>query len=369
MCLLGVYMKKKTVCLNMIVRNEIRVIRRCLASLRKFIDYWVIVDTGSEDGTQEAIREALQGIPGELHARPWVDFATCRNEALELARGKADYCLFIDADEIFMPDPGFFWPRFEKDCYFATFLLENGSTIQRLFLASGSQKWSWRGALHEELTTDEPRTGSVLEGAHIAVIQDGRRSLDPKKHLRDAEMLERELLKSPECKRTLFYLAISYEMAQLYAKALQAFQERSRMGGWDEEVYYSLYRSGCLLETLGQPKAASIASFCKAFEACPHRAEPLFLLCKIFNEGGAPWLAYLLACFGLRLPQPADRTFVEQEVYDYKLLIQKADAASLQGRLSEAIQILKEVLTKKTLPKEKRFQIETALSRFLPRIQ
>src|SRR5262245_60818994 len=89
-----------TVCLNMIAKNEAPVIARCLASARPFIDHWIIVDTGSTDGTQQRVRECLQGIPGELHERPWRDFSHNRNQALELAGGAADYLLFIDADEL-----------------------------------------------------------------------------------------------------------------------------------------------------------------------------------------------------------------------------------------------------------------------------
>jgi glycosyltransferase involved in cell wall biosynthesis len=70
-----------TICLNMIVKNEAPVIGRCLASVRPLIDQWVIVDTGSTDGTQALIREALADLPGVLIERPWVDFAHNRNEA------------------------------------------------------------------------------------------------------------------------------------------------------------------------------------------------------------------------------------------------------------------------------------------------
>jgi len=54
----------------MIVKNESRVITRCLDSVLPVIDYWVIVDTGSKDGTQEIIKKHLKNIPGKLYERP-----------------------------------------------------------------------------------------------------------------------------------------------------------------------------------------------------------------------------------------------------------------------------------------------------------
>lgn len=64
--------KKPTICLNMIVKNESAIIEKCLASAKPFIDYWVIVDTGSNDGTQQIIQKFMKDIPGELHEKPWV---------------------------------------------------------------------------------------------------------------------------------------------------------------------------------------------------------------------------------------------------------------------------------------------------------
>jgi hypothetical protein len=45
-------------------------------------------------------REHLKDLPGELHERPWRDFAYNRSEALTLARPHGDYTLIIDADDV-----------------------------------------------------------------------------------------------------------------------------------------------------------------------------------------------------------------------------------------------------------------------------
>lgn len=88
----------------MIVRNESRVIERCLGSVRHLIDTWVISDTGSTDGTQDLIRTALAGVPGELHDDPWVDFGHNRTRNIRHARGKADFLLTVDADHVLRQD-------------------------------------------------------------------------------------------------------------------------------------------------------------------------------------------------------------------------------------------------------------------------
>ena len=110
-------MSAPSIALSMIVKNEAHVIARCLESVRPLLTHWVIVDTGSTDGTQEVIRASMAGIPGELHERPWKDFAHNRNEALELARGKADYVLVIDADDLLAIPEGFALPALASDAY------------------------------------------------------------------------------------------------------------------------------------------------------------------------------------------------------------------------------------------------------------
>ena len=103
----------KALCLNMIVKNEMANLERCLAAVADHIACWVIGDTGSTDGTQDFIRAffATRNIPGELHNFPFHNFEQARNAALDCAYASPlgyDYLLFDDADmELMVEDRDF----------------------------------------------------------------------------------------------------------------------------------------------------------------------------------------------------------------------------------------------------------------------
>ena len=75
--------------LNVIVKNEEKVIERMLRSVAPMIDYYVVIDTGSTDRTKEIVKETMDslGINGDIHDHEWVDFCTARNFALEKLAG------------------------------------------------------------------------------------------------------------------------------------------------------------------------------------------------------------------------------------------------------------------------------------------
>src|SRR5262245_1936838 len=180
-----------TICLSMIVKNEAPVIRRCLASVRKFIDTWVIVDTGSTDGTQELISSYLKDIPGELFERPWKDFGHNRTEALELARPRADYAFIMDADDELAISPGVERPTLDADAY--SILIEFGAThYWRPTVVSSRRNWRYVGVLHEYLDTPDAYTTGRILGAKIIIRGEGGRSRgisSEEKYLKDARIL------------------------------------------------------------------------------------------------------------------------------------------------------------------------------------
>lgn len=350
---------KKTVCLNMIVKNEKPVIEKCLSTVKPLIDYWVIVDTGSTDGTQEAIRNFLKDVPGELHERPWVNFEHNRNEALELARGKADYLFMIDADEMLQCAPHFRLPFLDKDVYYMVVRQVGAVDFKRATLISTRLDWKWKGVLHEVLHCDEMKSFGVLSGVmnvcNSNVVQSGR-ALDPQKYEKDAKILEEALVKDPDNSRYVFYLAQSYYAAKNYKAALKNYQKRSEMPSEDtQETFFALYNIGQLQELEGDSDAA-LKSYFRAYQFRPTRAEPLFRAAVAYRKQGNYLLGYLLSKYALGIPYPED-TCVEYAVYDYTTLIEFANCALLSGRYQEGLEASCKLLGNPNLPQEFKPQV------------
>lgn len=361
---------KVTVCLNMIVKDEARVIEKALLSVKPLIDYWVIVDTGSTDGTQGIIKECLKEIPGELHEKPWVNFSHNRNEALQLAKNKGDYLFFLDADEVVIPQGPLVRPSLEQDFYLVA--IEQDATLyHRSIYINNHLDWHWEGIIHEGLVCKQPTKGAFLEGFMLSGhSKEGCRTRDPNKFLKDAMVLEDALKKDPNNSRYYFYLGQSYLQAEQYEPALRAFQKRATMGGDAGEVFWSLYKVGVIQEELHYPTEEVVKSYTAAFQARPKRAEPLFRLASYFFEKGNYILSYVIAKEGLSIPMPKDDVmYVEFPVYDYLLSFTLANALASLGHSQEAKGLYEEILKKPKLLFDHRERVEHNLNVVMARLQ
>lgn len=349
MLVFSLHAADKKICLNMIVKDETHVIKRCLESAKPIIDYWVIVDTGSTDGTQEMIKEFMKGIPGELHERPWVNFGHNRNEALDLARDKGDYILLLDADEKLVYAPGFKLPPLEKDFYYIQTDHE-GLKYKRVELFNTKLDWKWIGVVHEVIHSPQAKTFETLEGIHIFAKTEGNRSKDPQKYHKDAALLEKALLDEPGNTRTVFYLAQSYRDADVPEKALENYKKRSTMGGWDQEVFFSLLQIGHLKQRLKKPNEEILKAYEIAYLYRPSRAEPLYFMAKILNENKEFDKAFALAKQGLSIKESDDILFVDKWIYDYGMLMEYSLAAYWTEQFPEALLATQLMMTKSNLP-------------------
>lgn len=361
---------RPTVCLNMIVKNEAHVIRRCLESARPWIDRWLIVDTGSTDGTQALIRELLGDIPGELVERPWKNFGHNRSEAIALAGTASDYLLFIDADDLFVADEGFRMPALEAEAI--ELLIEYGSLLyRRVAMVRTTRAWRYVGVLHEYPDCGGAHTQAALDGLRIRIAGGGARSQvdQSRKFLADAALLEQGLRDEPDNARYAFYLGQSYRDAGAFEQSLAAYQRRTTMAGFAEEVFCARLESARLMRLLGRAEAEVIAAFLAALEERPARAEPLGELAQHFRERGQRWsLAYLFADAARQRPLPRDLLFVERDWYDWRALDEYAIAAYWTGRYAESRAACEQLLTSPLLPDAQRPRVQQNLDFALARL-
>ncbi len=88
-------MKRKTVTLCMIVRDEESTIGSTIKSVLALVDEIIIADTGSQDNTSII----AEGYGAKVIDVPWDDdFAAARNKTLDMASG--DWILVLNADEV-----------------------------------------------------------------------------------------------------------------------------------------------------------------------------------------------------------------------------------------------------------------------------
>lgn len=347
----------------MIVKNESKTIQRCLASVKGIIDYWVIADTGSTDGTQQIIRDFLKDVPGRLIESEWVDFATNRNRALKEARNKADYILMLDADDTLEVSGEFKKSAMDQEAYL---LLCSDPIVDsyRLLMINNDSGWKWVGVLHEELRNSRCNRIQILHGIKKnGLMRDGQRVQDPQRYLKDAKILEDELQKDPQNPRLVFYIAQSYAVAYENRKAIQYYEQRAAMGGYKEEVFWSLYFSSCLKDNLNLEPMEVIMSYWKAYEYDRFRAEPLCFLARYLLKQGNPAMAYLAARVAVSLPRPKALLYVQREVYDYTSLLYFAYSQHLLNLFDDAAKTYRKLLAIQSLPKAERAQVEQFLVR------
>jgi glycosyltransferase involved in cell wall biosynthesis len=343
--------KRATVCLNMIVKNEAQVIKRCLGSVKPIIDYWVIFDTGSTDGTQDIIREFMKDIPGELRESPWVNFEHNRNEALDCARNKADYVLMMDADDFLELPPGNKLQPLTADVY--QIAIYHGSmTYMRDMLIKTSLPWKWAGVLHEVLICDAPQKRELLENVKYRFTGEGARSKDPKKYQKDAAILEEALKKDPTSTRYTFYLAQSYRDAEEKEKSLEWYEKRIAMGGWDQEVYFSLLQVAVLQKALGKPRDMIYATYEKAYRLIPFRGEAVYYLSEMLNQDKKFEFAYALIKGNEYIKKPVNKggLFVAEWTEKHGLFFQQSIAAYGIGNYQECLDICDKLLATKDFP-------------------
>lgn len=230
------------VSLFMIVKNEEHNIGECLATVRDFCDEIIVLDTGSTDLTVFKSIEA----GAEVYHSKWFNkdtqykdfhFANARNEAMAYATG--DWLFWMDADDLFS---GKLVLKPEHDAYHIKLIYGN-SHFQHARAFRRGWMPQFYGAIHETPDISGCRTAMMATATVTHKVQPKQGRVQ-----RNLDILESELAREPDNKRTMWYLANAYSEVGRWAEALAKYRRYLKLGGnfHDEIVLTHYYVANCL---------------------------------------------------------------------------------------------------------------------------
>ena len=164
-----------TVSLCMIVKNEERILARCLDSLAGLMDEIIIVDTGSTDATKEIAARYTE----QIYDFAWTgDFSEARNFAFSKAR--MEYIYSADADEVLDEENRAAFLRLKEtllpeieivQMYYANQLshgtIYNYDKELRPKLFKRKRTFRWQGAIHEQIGITPVIYDSEIQIRHL----------------------------------------------------------------------------------------------------------------------------------------------------------------------------------------------------------
>jgi glycosyltransferase involved in cell wall biosynthesis len=346
-----------------------------LNSLVGVSDMIVFVDTGSTDGTQDLIRKWGEdnNIPTFVFDRAFDNFENSRNHAMEMARQKVDemgwkreetWTHWLDCDETLIVDKKIFDKRkMDKDLYMINTFIGQMKYTRNTF-ARTSKPFKWYGPVHEFIMSEDQNcTSGLIEGLHVDVKMIGAswKGNVADKYKKHAALLEDYIDNKDRNSRWVFYTAQSYhdsaslpdnreENEERMRRSIKYYTERvNRLDGYEEERFYSQFRIGTIMKVLEKPWSDTHQTLLKAYAMEPLRAEPIKVIIDHYLSSGEWNMAYVYTKFARTTfhgnnPYPARLLFVDESLYNWKLLESHAAACVYTGRKEEGKQCFDEIV-------------------------
>ena len=336
-----------TLCLNMIVKNESKIITRLFDSVSSIIDSYCICDTGSTDDTIKVIQKYFENknIPGKVLTEPFKNFCHNRNFALQSCIGMSDYVLLLDADMILETK------NFQKQALNSAqsfFILQGNDSFyyQNMRIVKNNGLYKYVGVTHEYIDTPPNNTTNGFEKSALFIRDIGDGGSKNDKFVRDIKLLLDGIKEEPNNVRYYFYLANSYHDSGRFGEAINVYKKRIELGGWIEEVWYSYYRIGLCFKNMDKINDA-IRYWMEGYNFYPDRLEGLYEVLQHYRLTSKHRLGdmiYQLARKILNLNKNRDHyLFLHNDIYTSKIYYEYTIIASYLGIKDinyEIIQIL-----------------------------
>jgi glycosyltransferase involved in cell wall biosynthesis len=349
--------KNKTIGLCMIVKNESKIIERCLDSVKPMIDYVSIVDTGSTDDTIKIINSWLvkNNISGQVISEPWKNFAYNRSFALAKLREQKDidYALMIDADEVLRYEDGIDIAKEKQNMTHDLYNINckfGSIEYARTSITKNNMPYYYKGVVHEFLECHEPiKNRDFFKGIYNVPLQDSARNESNQKFQNDVKLLE-DALKTETDKfmisRYTFYLAQSCRDSGQQEKAIYWYNERAKQGFWNQEIYISLYHIAKIKEALEYPGDDIVQSYMRAYEVCPERIEALHGAINYCRRNGRNHQAFMMVTYARSMPVFQSGLFSENWIWDYGIDDEYSIVSYWTNHIKEGIEVTEKLLNK-----------------------
>ena len=326
-----------TLCLNMIVKNESKIITRLLDSVVDIIDCYCICDTGSTDNTIQVIHDYFdkKNKPGKIIQEPFRDFCYNRNFALTSAMGMSDYILLLDADMQLVIT------NFDKQLlpkHDAYSILQGNEHIQypNTRIIKNNTMFTYVGLTHEYISHPSNCINCILDSDSIFIKDIGDGGCKDNKFERDVQLLTQGIIDEPTNARYHFYLANTYYDTNMYEDAIKIYRKRIELGGWVEELFYSYFRIGLCYKNKNDMQSA-IYEWWNAFNVLPDRLESLHLIIEHYRIIGKHALAHHFLMIAMSILSNKNEhdlskhLFCYKDVYNYLLDYEYTLVASYMG--------------------------------------
>lgn len=311
-----------TISLCMIVKNEEKVLSRCLDSIKNAVDEIIIVDTGSTDNTKE-IAEKYTNL---IYDFKWIDdFSAARN--FSFSKACKDYIMWLDADDVLTHENLIKLIDLKKNLTdtdivmmkYNTAFDENGNatfSYYRERIIRRTAGHIWRGRVHEAIEyTGKTIYSDISVNHHSVKTEYSTRNLDIyERQIADGEAMQ---------PRDIFYYGRELYYHKKYDKAIKILSDYLASGkGWIENnIEACRILSFCYCET-GQTNNAFKELFNTFIYDSP-RAEICCQIGNLFMTGTEYKKAIFWFELALTIPQQEENgAFTDLDSYGYLPCIQ-----------------------------------------------
>lgn len=318
-------MEANKILILFMVRNEGRIIERAMRAAASVIGpaaaAFILADTGSTDDTvaKATATAASLGLPIHVATSTWQNFGHNRTLSYKAAQEytaeagldpSTTYALALDGDMVLsgsLPQAPLTAPGYQ--------LIQRAGSLEYVNTRLLRLDVPWRcvGATHE-----------YWDGPQIHPLQPPTLWIDDRndggckadKFERDERLLLSDLATDPSNARTHFYLAQTYDCLGRLDDAIAWYKKRIALGGWYEEIWYSMYKLVGLYLKKDEPEEAELWA-ARAHKFRPYRAEHFYALCRYYREKSSYWKAAHYYHVGKAVSRPQVALFLEDPVYDH----------------------------------------------------